>query len=199
MYLKANEVMKKYNITKQTLYNWRLKNKISYIKTPSGSYLYEPLEKNYQENKKSVIYARVSNSKQKQDLENQITLLKQYAISNGTIIDKIYSDIGSGMNETRIEFCKLIDEILLGNIENIFITYKDRLTRFGFGYLNYIAEKSNCKIIIVDKTDESKELQQELTEDLISIIHHFSMKIYSNRRKKFKKIKELIEEKDEEV
>jgi predicted site-specific integrase-resolvase len=199
MYLKANEVMKKYNITKQTLYNWRLKNKISFIKMPSGSYLYEPLEKIEKKNKKSVIYARVSNSKQKQDLDNQISLLKQYAISNGNIIDKVYSDIGSGMNENRIEFCKLIDEILLGNIDKIFITFKDRLTRFGFGYLEYISEKNDCKIIIVDKTNESKELQQELTEDLISIIHHFSMKIYSNRRKKFKKIKEIIEEKDDEV
>ncbi len=199
MYLKANEVMKKYNITKQTLYNWRLKNKISFIQTPAGSYLYEPLEKEEPKYKKTVIYARVSNSKQKQDLENQISLLKQCVISNGNIIDKIYSDIGSGMNETRIEFCKLIDEILLGNIGKIYITYKDRLTRFGFGYLEYISNKNDCEIIIVDKTDESKELQQELTEDLISIIHHFSMKIYSNRRKKLKKIKEIIEEKDEDV
>ena len=83
MYLSAKQVKDRYQITNQTLYNWRRLNKIVYHKLPSGKIMYESLEVQPQQCKKNVLYARVSNTKQKNDLEHQKQLLRQYMVSNG--------------------------------------------------------------------------------------------------------------------
>lgn len=138
------------------------------------------------------VYARVSNSKQIDDLKRQIQLLRTYAAAKGIIPDEVIEDIGSGMNEDRIGFTKLLKSIVNNEVDCIYITYKDRLTRFGFGYLEQIFANFSTKIIVINATSE-EEFQTELTQDLISIIHHFSMKLYSNRRKSLKVIsKELL-------
>lgn len=111
--------------------------------------------------------------------------------SNGFVVDEEYSDIASGMNESRAGFTKLVKECLEGKIDTIFVTYKDRLTRFGFGYIESILSSLGTKIVIINATKE-EDFQQELTQDLVSIIHHFSMKMYSNRRKILKEVEEKI-------
>ena len=140
---------------------------------------------------KNVIYARVSNTKQKHDLESQISTISQYMACNGYIIDDIYQDIASGMNENRDGLNKLLNDVIDGNIDNVFITYKDRLTRFGFGYIENMLNKYNTNIVTLNATRE-EDFQQELTEDLISVIHHFSMKMYSNRRKQLKELSKAL-------
>ena len=130
--------------------------------------------------RKHVIYARVSTTKQAQDLNTQIEMIKSYCISNG-------------MNENRKELNVLIDEVISGNIDTVYISFKDRLARFGFDYFKNLFAKFNTKIKILDNFEESnKNFQKELNEDLISIIHHFSMKLYSNSRKKFKDIETIL-------
>jgi predicted site-specific integrase-resolvase len=141
--------------------------------------------------RKNVLYARVSNTKQKDDLERQKQILRQFMASNGFVVDEEYSDIASGMNESRAGFTKLVKECLEGKIDTIFVTYKDRLTRFGFGYIESILSSLGTKIVIINATKE-EDFQQELTQDLVSIIHHFSMKMYSNRRKILKEVEEKI-------
>ena len=97
------------------------------------------------------------------------------------------------MNENRKELNILIDEVISGNIDTVYISFKDRLARFGFDYFKNLFAKFNTEIKILDNFEESnKNFQKELTEDLISIIHHFSMKLYSNRRKKFKDIEAIL-------
>lgn len=97
------------------------------------------------------------------------------------------------MNENRKEFNILIDEVLSGNIDKIYIMFKDRLTRFGFDYFKQIFSKYNTEIIVIDNFENSNQtFQDELTNDLISIIHHYSMKLYSNRRQKFKEIEKIL-------
>lgn len=185
----AKDIKNKYQVTTQTLYNWRKNGKIEYMKLPSGSFMYYDLEINKSQPSvsKNVIYARVSNTKQKNDLENQISTISQYMACNGHIVDTVYQDIASGMNENRDGLNKLIDSIINDNIDNVFISYKDRLTRFGYGYLENMFAKYGTNIIVLNATRE-EDFQQELSEDLISIVHHFSMKMYSNRRKKLKEI-----------
>ena len=139
-----------------------------------------------------MIYGRVSNTKQKQDLERQIKLIKEFMVSNGVVPDDIYSDIASGMNENRNEFNKLVTEVLRGGIDTVYISYKDRLTRFGFGYFENLFQKFDTKIKVVNLTSE-EDFQNELVEDLTSIIHHFSMKLYSNRRRELKRIAKELE------
>ncbi len=191
--MSAKDVKNKYQITTQTLYNWRKNGKINYIKLPSGSFMYYDLDINTSQpnQTKNVIYARVSNTKQKHDLESQISTISQYMACNGYIIDDIYQDIASGMNENRDGLNKLLNDVIDGNIDNVFITYKDRLTRFGFGYIENMLNKYNTNIVTLNATRE-EDFQQELTEDLISVIHHFSMKMYSNRRKQLKELSKAL-------
>ena len=133
---------------------------------------------------KSVcIYARVSTPKQKADLDNQIKFLRQYLVSKGLNPEYVYSDIASGMNEDRKGLNEMMSDIISGKISKVVISHKDRLTRFGFGYLKTIFSRYNTEIEIVNLEDE-KSFQDELSEDLVATIHQFSMKFYGKRKNK---------------
>ena len=131
---------------------------------------------------KNVIYARVSTANQKDDLNNQIDFLKEYCNARGTIVDDIISDIGSGLNYKRKKWNKLLDDVISGNIDTIYIAYPDRFIRFGFEWFEHLCNKFNTKIVVVNNKKLSPE--QELTEDLINIIHVFSCRSYGLRKYK---------------
>lgn len=194
----AKEILK---IKATTLKSWKDSGKIGFKKLSSKKFLYDVdsvLHDAVPDNRKNVIYARVSNTKQHTDLMSQIELIKSYCLSQGIKIDKVYQDIASGMNENRKDFNLLINDVISNKVDKVYISFKDRLTRFGFDYIKNIFAKYGVEIIILDDLEESnKNFQDELTQDLISIIHHFSMKLYSNRRKKFKDIEKLISDKSD--
>lgn len=197
-YVTAKEAKNILKINATTLKSWKDKGILSYKKLSDKKILYDIdsvlKDSDMADNRLNVIYARVSNIKQHNDLLNQIELVKSYCITNGIKISKVYQDIASGMNENRKDFNILINDVISGKIKNIYISFKDRLTRFGFDYFKNLFQKYNVNIIILDELEESnKTFQDELTEDLISIIHHFSMKLYSNRRKKLKEIEKILE------
>ena len=197
-YVTAKEAKNILKINATTLKSWKDKGILSYKKLSDKKILYDIdsvlNNSDINDNRLNVIYARVSNTKQHNDLLNQIELVKSYCITNGIKISKVYQDIASGMNENRKDFNILINDVISGKIRNIYISFKDRLTRFGFDYFKKLFKKYNVNIIILDELEESnKTFQDELTEDLISIIHNFSMKLYSNRRKKLKEIEKILE------
>lgn len=192
MYLSAKQIKELYKITSQTLYNWRRLDKIKFKKLPSGKIVYESFENNEIQAKKCVFYARVSNTKQKEDLFRQQQLLRQFMTSNGVVVDEEFSDIASGMNENRAGLNALLKLVSIGEVETVFITYKDRLVRFGFNTIKELLKLFGTNIIIINATKE-EDFQQELTQDLVSIIHYFSTKMYSNRRKILRELKEQIE------
>ena len=197
-YVTAKEAKNILKINATTLKSWKDKGILSYKKLSDKKILYDIdsvlKDSDMADNRLNVIYARVSNTKQHNDLLNQIELVKSYCITNGIKISKVYQDIASGMNENRKDFNILINDVISGKIKNIYISFKDRLTRFGFDYFKNLFQKYNVNIIILDELEESnKTFQDELTEDLISIIHHFSMKLYSNRREKLKEIEKILE------
>lgn len=194
-YVSAKEAKNFFNINATTLKAWKDSGKLKFKQFSSKKILYDidSLSNENTNNRKSVIYARVSNTKQYNDLQHQIETIKNYCLNNNIEISNIYSDIASGMNENRKEFNILIDEVLSGNIDKIYIMFKDRLTRFGFDYFKQIFSKYNTEIIVIDNFENSNQtFQDELTNDLISIIHHYSMKLYSNRRQKFKEIEKIL-------
>ena len=190
MWVSAKKVKEHYDITSQTLHNWRLKNNIIFKRLESGKIVYQ-LEFN-QGTRKNVIYSRVSNTKQKDDLNRQTRLLQEYMVVKGIKVDCIYEEIASGMNEDRKQFNSLIESVMRYEVDVIYITYKDRLTRFGFSYFEKFFSKYDTKIEVLNATKE-EDFQTELTQDLISIIHHFSMKMYSNRKKVLKDITAHLE------
>ena len=114
-------------------------------------------------------------------------------ISSGIKVDDIYAEIASGINEDRKELSRLIHDIDNEQINKVYITFKDRLTRFGFNYLKSMFENHGTEIIVLDNNeDTNKNYKTELIEDLISIIHHYSTKLYSNRRKELKEIEKIL-------
>ena len=196
MWVKSKEFKKILGLSNQALYERRKKGTLKF-KIINNVYFYW-LE-NYIEtdsNRFNIIYCRVSNTKQKPDLDKQEQILKEYAISNGNKIDFIFKDIASGMNENRKELNEMINLVIENKVNKIFISYKDRLTRFGYSYFEYFFKLFSTEIEVVNLTKE-EDFQTELTQDLISIIHHFSMKMYSNRRKELNKLKTILEQSED--
>lgn len=142
-------------------------------------------------NRKDIIYVRVSTHKQNNrgDLQRQIDIIEKYVIYQNPQNLEIIKDIGSGLNDSRKGLLKLISMIQKDLINRIFITYKDRLTRFGFNYIKSICDNHNVEIIEVSNEVVDKSESEELAEDIIAIIHSFSGKLYGMR----KRIKETLE------
>ena len=189
-WLSSKEFRNKYRISSATL--WRRVH-VGTVKTKElyGTTYYLD-EDPSSEASMNVIYCRVSNTKQQADLKRQETILREYCVSNGIIPDKVISDIASGMNENRKGLQELIGLVKDGKVKTVYVSYKDRLTRFGFDYFAYMFNLFGTEIKVVNLTSE-EDFQQELTQDFISILHHFSMKLYSNRRKELKKLKSEME------
>lgn len=193
--MKAKEVLSILRITRPTLTKYVKNGTIKVQVLPNGRYdydkksVYDFLNKNV--DRKTVLYCRVSTQKQKQDLKNQEDLLKQFCFSNGIKINNVYKDIASGIDfEKRKDFFIMLDEIIAGKIDTVVITYKDRLSRIGFNLFTYLFQKYNCKIIIVSEIGSTKLDSEEIFEEIVSLLHCYSMKLYSNRR--VKKLKEII-------
>ena len=139
----------------------------------------------------TVIYARVSTRNQKDDLQNQVEFLKQFCNAKGIIVNQCIEDFGSGLNYNRKKWNKLLDEVMENKIKTIVISNKDRFIRFGYDWFEKFCEKFNTKIIIVN--NETLSPNEELVQDIISILHVFSCGLYGLR-----KYKNQIEE-DEEI
>lgn len=134
--------------------------------------------------RKTVIYSRVSTAKQKKDLENQTNLLKSWAFNSGYQINHVYSDIASGISfEKRKEFFEMMDEIIDHKIETVIIAYKDRLSRVAFELFSYLFSQYGTQIIVVSEIGNKKLDEEEIFEEIVSLLHCYSMKMYSKRRK----------------
>lgn len=193
--MKAKEVLKLLRCSRPSLTKYLKQGKLKAKLLDNGYYDYE--EKSVYDflnkdiNRKTVIYARVSTKKQKNDLKNQIELLKNFCFQNGYTINEVYSDIASGITfENRIDLFKLIDEIINNKIEKIIITYKDRLSRIGFDFFKTLFNKFGCEIIVISEVGSNKLDREEIFDEIISLLHCYSMKMYSKRKNN--KIKELI-------
>ena len=136
-----------------------------------------------QQNRYDAIYARVSTQKQYQrgDLNTQLNTLLSYTATKNPINLTIYKDVESGLNDNRKDIIKLINDVEADKISRLFILCKDRLTRFGFNYLSIICKCHNTQIVQVSNQVIEKTAQEELAEDLCSIIHSFSGKLYGLR------------------
>ncbi|HMT01959.1 MAG TPA: IS607 family transposase [Burkholderiales bacterium] len=186
--MKSKEVLKILNVTRQTLTSYVKKDKIKVIILPNGFY-------NYNEDdvykligivgeRESVIYCRVSTQKQKHDLINQEMLLNEFCAKNDIIINDKFIDIGSGINYDRKEFKRLLDKIMEYKIKLVYITYKDRLSRISFDMFSKLFSQFGCSIVVINDTEDKQTIEQEIFSEIISLLHCFSMKMYSSRRKK---------------
>lgn len=197
-YYTIHEMTEILGVTAQTLRNWDKSGKLKPHHTSPNGYRYysedslnQLLNKPINKTGKVVGYCRVSSPKQKDDLERQIENMQMYLLAQGKPFE-IISDTGSGINYKRKGLQELIKGMANRSISKVVVLYKDRLTRFGYELIEYIANLYDCEIEIIDTTEKTE--QEELVEDLVQIITVFSCKLQGKRANKAKKmVKELTE------
>ena len=200
-FYKPKEMADKLNVSVRTLQRWDNSGKLRAKRTPTNrryytenqylQFLGKPLD-----DRKTVAYARVSTYGQKDDLKDQIGFIRQYANSKGIILDEAITDIGSGLNYNRKKWNQLLQDVEHDKIKTIYITYKDRFIRFGFDWFNRFCNEHDTEIIVLNNPDTSPE--KELVDDVISIIHIFSCRLYGLRKykNKIKNDKSLMKDSD---
>ncbi len=202
--LPPREACRRLGISFITLKRWIYSGRIRAVKTPTGRWMIPESEieriisgKGVSKEIKAIIYARVSSPDLRKDLERQIEYLTQYCSAKGYRLVDILSDIASGLKTNRRGLLKLFNYVVDRQVDAVVVTYKDRLTRFGFEYLEYFFKQYGVRIEVV-YGEEPKDAYQELIEDLLAIITSFASKLYGMRSHKKKKLvhgfKKLLEE-----
>ena len=185
--MKPGKVMKILNISRQTLANYRNSGLLKVDNVVNGRYYYNDesvyamMSKNA---RNSVMYCRVSTSSQKSSLATQEEKIRNFCLTNGVVLNKKYEDVSSGMNLERKGFAELLEDIFTYKIDTVFITNRDRLTILSFPTLQEIFLRFGTKIVAIDDLQENLSEEKELLTDIISLVHTFSTRMYSKRRKK---------------
>ncbi|WP_066636731.1 IS607 family transposase [Desulfolucanica intricata] len=185
------EAAKLLGVSVSTLRRWESEGKIRTQRTKGGHRRYtieelsgiKPLKF---DTKLTIGYCRVSSGEQKADLARQVENVTQYCIAKGYQL-QIITDIGSGLNYKKKGLKELLTLIQSNKVERVVINYKDRLIRFGYELLEQVCEFHGVAIEIINHT-EDKTYEQELVEDIFSIIKVFSSRLYGSRSHKQKKI-----------
>ena len=188
------ELSERLNVSKETLRKWNLQGKLKAITTKGGHrrYCFEQLP--ISSDKRSILYARVSSSKQQSDLERQITLLQTKYPDF-----EVVSDIGSGINFRRRGLQTILELAFRGCLQKVVVAHRDRLSRFGFELFEFIFKKHNVELEILSDS-ASKGPVNELAEDLLSVVTVFTARYYGSRKYKvFKKVKDLPEQRAEVI
>ena len=200
---KVGEFAKLLNVTVKTLQNWDKQGTLKAYRTPTNQRFYTEEQLNQvlnlssanQEQKQGlkIGYCRVSTHNQKNSLQNQEEYLRSYTNAKGVILDEVFTDIDSGINYNRKNFNKILELVEAGEVLEIYVTYKDRLVRFGFDWFNNFCEKHGAKIIILNQPSTSPE--HELAEDLLNIVTVFSTRSHGLRTYK-KQLEQNLNEKN---
>ena len=136
-----------------------------------------------------VAYCRVSSAAQKPDLANQRRVLEEFVVARGLANVEFIEDVGGGLNFKRKRFLTLMDEIGRREIDTLILAHRDRLTRFGFDWFEHYAQTHGCDILVLNQERLSPE--QEMVQDLMTIVHCFSSRLYGLRNDR-KKLSEAL-------
>lgn len=201
-FLTIKEASEMLGISTETLRNWERDNKITPTYTTGGHRRFprieiEKLTGTYQEptipiqQNRTAIYCRVSSHEQKQkgDLERQVGRMTTEALKRNYSIVSVFDEVGSGMNDNRKKLQKLFELVESKQIDIVFIEHKDRLSRFCFNYLVSYFNSYGVKIEMVESVI-GKGYEQELVEDILSLMASFSAKIYGRRSSQTRKKKQ---------
>lgn len=170
-------------MTTQTLRNWDNAGKIKSLRT-DGNQRRIPLEEveriqGYQGRTVILAYCRCSTQKQKDNLERQVGRVLEYCASTG-LNPELYKDIGSGLNENRRQFKRLLKRLSDTDVNTVVVEYKDRLSRYGFGTFESYCNSLGVQVVVMEDR-ESKEFEQEFSEDIVALIASFSARLYGRR------------------
>lgn len=174
--MKLSEYAKKNSISYQTAWSHFKQGLIPNAhKLPTGTIVID--EEKCKDCEYTVVYARVSSSENKSNLDSQAERLIQFCEANGYVVNEVVKECASGLDDERPKLCKILQS---KKATRLVVEHKDRLTRFGFNYIKILFD--SCDIIVVNECEEN----QELFEDFVSLVTSFCARIYGRRRSKRK-------------
>lgn len=186
------EVCKLIGLKPNTIRKWAKAGKLKFVKTPTGQIVYPKSQfndyfnnSNNTQTKRKIIYCRVRSENESSELQRQINLLRSKYPEH-----EIITDCASGINWERKGLKSILESAMSGNLEQVIVAHKDRLSRFYYGLIKWIIEFNGGELIVLDD-ENAKSSEQELAEDLLSIIHIFSCKQMGKR--KYKKHEDKVE------
>lgn len=184
-------------ISRSTLKRYRDQDILKYKKLPTGQFDFDEDSvyslANREKPRITALYSRVSTYKQKRDLANQTQELMDFASANGYHGYRVYEDIASGISfKNRKEFFELLSLILDGKVKRVIITHKDRLSRVGYELFEYLFKNYGTEIVVVSDVADEKTDEEELFEEIVSLLHCFSMRMYSHRREERLDVEKLL-------
>jgi putative resolvase len=198
-YVTSTEAKKILKVSLKTLYRWCNDGKIRFITTPAKRKRFNRKDlynfdgrSNAPVEKEKICYCRVSSSKQVDDLERQQAFFRDKFPTH-----QLVTDVGSGINWKRKGLRTILDKAMRGYISEIVVAHRDRLCRFAFELLEWIFEANDVKLVVLDE-EKGNSTEQELADDILSIIHVYSCRKMGRRRYKNKKDKTISDTKTEE-
>ena len=176
----------------QTVRRWEREGKLVAKRLPSGHRYFDEsdvrrLMGGAPENRLTVVYCRVSRAGQKDDLASQVAAMETWCRNAGVAVNEWVQEIGGGLNFKRKRFLNILDRMQRGEIEKLLVAHRDRLARFGYDLIAHLASENGCEIVVVNQNSLSP--QQEMVEDLFSIVQTFSCRL-SGMRKYQKQLRE---------
>ncbi len=187
-YVTPKEACNYLGVSISTLRRWDSEGKIKSIRTPGGQRRF-CIQEYEQKAKSTILYARVSSHSQKDDLTRQAEFLRS-SYPEAELIQ----EIGSGLNFRRRKFISILERIYKGDIGRFVCAYPDRAVRFGFPLIEWLCQQAGCELVVLNERNLSPE--QELVEDILSILHCFSARLYGLRKYK-KQVEQAIQDKTE--
>jgi len=184
--IKLSEYAKLNGICYRTAWNRYHSGLIESAEKSKTGCIYVNLDESKPDVDMNVVYARVSTSAQRKDLETQVDRIVEFSNARGLKVDKVYKEIASGLNDKRPKLQEILDN---KRITTIVVENKDRLTRFGFNHIETLLNQRGCKILIMNEFTNDKE---DLIQDFVSVITSFCAKIYSRRRSR-NNVKQILE------
>ena len=186
-FVKTKEACRILGLHPNTLRRYADNNQIKYIKSLGGQRLYEIEDflgtTGTTDNFETISYCRVSSSKQQDDLQRQISSLQEVYPEA-----EVIKDIGSGLNFKRKGLQTLLERILSGKKCRVVVAYRDRLARFGVDVFEFLIKQHGGELVVLNKPD-NQSVEEEFTEDLLAVLHHFSCKMHGRRSHKNKENK----------
>jgi putative resolvase len=175
-----------------TAWRWFKQGKlpVKAIQTPTGMILVDAGDeaKVLTQHKSAAIYARVSSHDQKKDLEGQVARLSIYAANHGLRITRVLTEIGSGLDGKRKKLLSILSD---QSIDIILVEHKDRLTRFGFEYIETLLKSQSRELVVTDEKENENELSDDLVRDMIEVLTSFCARLYGKRAARNKALKAM--------
>jgi putative resolvase len=198
---RVGEFAEKVGRSVSTIRRWESEGKLTARRSPSGQRYFDDtdvrriMQPGFNDSTRvTIVYCRVSSANQRADLAWQVTAMEQFCLARGLTVDEWVKEVGGGMDLRRKKLLTVMDSIERGQVATLIVAHQDRLARFGFDYLEHVATKNGCEILVVNQ--ESLSPDREMVEDLLAIVHTFSHRLSGLRRYEKTLTAELAQEGD---